>query len=145
MRILAYKLLTQAIIVLGNLRASVTPRRSLKRRDERCYDVLNTERWSCCDCGLTHEFNYFGPEHDCGHELGDYVRVGFKRVGHAWPIRPTAYDYTWRKGTTSSPLAIPRISPPPPPPDDLNLGVELRYVGKSPRRIKVRKVRRDES
>lgn len=102
MRLLAYKLLTQAILALGNLRAWVITREWLERPKGRVFDFYSEDSQQCCDCKLVHEAKYFGPDTDCGHESG---YPGFAIVGHMWPRRPVGYDYSWRKGAATPDLA----------------------------------------
>ena len=114
LRILAYKALTQAIIWLGLLRQKTMPHKGIVPRPlqmvalgNRVFDLLETESWVCCDCGLGHMSDWFGPDVDCGHE-NPHLRYGFRVVGHFRPVRPRAYDYSWRKGAPPSSLAVPR-------------------------------------
>lgn len=98
MKFLAYKLLTQAIIILGNIResllaewASRTWNEDWEVRQDRTFYASNKESFMCCDCGLTHiTLPFTGrPVVDPAHKF--------------IPVRPKNYDYSFRKfaGTPS--------------------------------------------
>ncbi len=77
MRLFLYKLLTQAIIILGILRSKLDLDLTV-RVDRTFKDPPHLFSNVCCDCELTHRFSY---------------REG---VRYQQPIRPRGYDYGWR-------------------------------------------------
>lgn len=104
MRLLAYDLLTQAIILLGCLRGVVARNLSHCYPPGRVFDVYDHDSMECCDCGLVHHAEYFGPDHDCGHQ-SEYPPL--RIVGHMFPWRPAGYRYQWRYGAGRPSLAVP--------------------------------------
>ena len=104
MRVLVYKLLTQAIIILGHLRKRLIAREWQERPAGRVFDVFHLDAMECCDCGLVHEAEYFEERDSCNHQP---LYEGLQIVGHMWPRRPKGYDYSWRKGAAKSDLALP--------------------------------------
>lgn len=108
-RLAVYALLTQAILLLGRLRAAVVRHAWLHARRERTFDVYAEERWSCCDCGLEHDFSAFQPGEECQHEP---LAGPIARVGHAWPVRPSGYGYRLRLGAEPASLARRRTTAP---------------------------------
>lgn len=102
-RLFAYKLLTQAILLLGWVRERIVLRAWHEKPPGRVFDLYSDDRWKCCDCGLVHEATYFGPDEPCGHEP---AYLGAVIVGHTCPLRPKGYDYTWRKAAATPDLAI---------------------------------------
>ena len=83
MRLFLYKLLTQAIILLGVLRSKLDLG-MIVRVDRTFQDPPHLFSNVCCDCELTHRYTY---------------REG---VRYQQPIRPAGYDYRWRRMTSSS-------------------------------------------
>ena len=77
MRLLLYKILTQAIIILGRLRSQLDLD-LIVRVDRSFKDPPHLFSTVCCDCELTHRFTY---------------REGLRLQQ---PIRPGGYDYSWR-------------------------------------------------
>lgn len=106
-----YELLTQAIIIFGELRRRVAWSMPERRVPGRVFDVYEDERWECCDCGLVHDQVIVGREFEgtCEHER---MRAppSFHRVGHSYPIRPVAYRYRLRLGAGVPSLAVPKKS-----------------------------------
>lgn len=102
MRLLAYEVLTQLIVWLGALRQRLMERQWWQPRHDRIFDLYEFDRWSCCDCGLQHAAEYFGPDHDCGHRPLHGLRI----VGHCWPVRPKSYHYRLRTGAAKPDLAV---------------------------------------
>ena len=84
MRLFLYKLLTQAIIILGRLRSKLHIDMTV-RVDRTFRDPPHMFSIECCDCDLTHRVSY---------------REG---VRYQQPIRPTGYDYGWRRLSEPSP------------------------------------------
>jgi len=83
MRLFLYKLLTQAIIILGRLRSSLDLDLTV-RVDRTFQDLPSLFSIVCCDCELTH-------------------RVSHREdVRYQQPIRPEGYDYSWRRLADSS-------------------------------------------
>ena len=78
MRLVLYKILTQAIIILGSLRSKLDLD-LIVRVDRSFKDPPHLFSTVCCDCELTHRFTY---------------REGLRLQQ---PIRPGGYDYSWRK------------------------------------------------
>jgi len=104
-RLILYEVLTQLIIWLGFLRARLIHRFWMKRPSGRVFDLYKFDSWICCDCGLEHNSEYFGPGYDCGHQAPhEFVEI----VGHSWPMRPLGYRYKLRIGAEKPSLAIPR-------------------------------------
>ena len=87
MRLLIYKVLTQLIIILGELRSrNKLSIQRIVRRDRTFFNEISEIRapsWGvfneCCDCGLAHRLWLDGE--------GLYQR----------PERPEGYDYGWRR------------------------------------------------
>jgi len=78
LRLLLYKILTQAIIILGSLRSKLDLD-LIVRVDRTFKDPPHLFSTVCCDCELTHRYTY---------------REGLRLQQ---PIRPGDYDYSWRK------------------------------------------------
>jgi len=85
LRLLLYKLLTQAIIILGRLRSKLDLD-LIVRVDRTFKDPPHLFSNVCCDCELTHRFTYS------------------EGVRYQQPIRPKGYDYSWRKFAGKSSL-----------------------------------------
>lgn len=96
LKLLAYKLLTQGIILLGLARDRVMKGQWEQVVESRTFDIYDREYEVCCDCGGVHLTKY----------SGDGPAIGWKIVGHKWPVRPMGYDYTWRKGNPLPDLAV---------------------------------------
>lgn len=92
-RLCLYEALTQAILVLGCLREHMLAHGWQTTMKARTFDVYREEYWYCCDCGLGHKVEYFGPDHACGH-VAEHPDEPI--VGHAYPIRPAGYGYRLR-------------------------------------------------
>lgn len=75
-----YKLLTQTIIILGELREKLGLE-MIVRQDRTFKDPPHMFSMVCCDCSLTHRL---------------YRKEG---VQYMQPIRPEEYDYSWRRFT----------------------------------------------
>ena len=102
-----YEALTQAIVALGAWRERLVFWFPTNEPKGRVFDVYRDEVFSCCDCGLEHRVEYFGPDHDCGHQPAKYAGKT-PIVGHMYPRRPNGYGYRWRKGAGSPDLALPK-------------------------------------
>lgn len=100
MRLLAYELLTQAIILLGRARTRVAP--DVVRVSSRVFDHYSIEGSECCDCGLIHDIEHFMAGQTCDHEQDDPL---LRPVGHMWPLRPVGYRYRLRVGAGAPDLA----------------------------------------
>lgn len=83
MKLFLYKLFTQCIIILGELRVKLNIDMEV-RRDRTFPDPPHLFSNICCDCGLTHWV----------------IRRDGKRFQQ--PHRPKDYDYTWRHGAGES-------------------------------------------
>lgn len=91
MKFFAYKLLTQAIIILGNIRESLLAEWTSRNwnedwelRKDRTFYMSNAASFDCCDCGLTHTTTPLD-----GKLIID--------PAHRFiPIRPKNYDYSFR-------------------------------------------------
>ena len=88
-----YKLLTQAIIVLGRIRESIlvewtSPKwkEDWEVRKDRTFYASNHESFACCDCGLTHLALPLDGK--------SVIDPSHKFV----PVRPKNYDYSFRWG-----------------------------------------------
>jgi len=79
MKLHLYKLLTQAIIILGKLRQTLNMKPVI-RNDRVFVDPQELRFFTCCDCGLAHTIE----PHDDKFNL---VR----------PVRVEGYDYLWRR------------------------------------------------
>lgn len=108
MRLLLYKILTQTIILLGWVRKRLIKKSWRERPADRIFDFYNFDCMECCDCGLSHETEYFGPDVKCGHSS---AYSGLKIVGHMFPLRPKGYNYGLRWGAAIPDLAkeIPNL------------------------------------
>jgi len=84
-RLFLYKVLTQSIIILGELRDMLNLD-VIVRKDRTFKDPPHLFSNICCDCGLTHWFVY---------EEGNRFQQ---------PHRPRNYDYSWRKFAGESAL-----------------------------------------
>lgn len=85
MRLIIYKLLSQAIIILGRLRSKLDLD-LIVLVDRTFKDPPHLFSTVCCDCELTHRFTY---------------KEGLRLQQ---PIRPGGYDYSWRKFAGESAL-----------------------------------------
>lgn len=106
MRLLLYELLTQAIILLGRLRARV--QHSMGNPiavGHRVFDEYGAESAYCCDCGLGHLREPIHPEHEPCHHAQPPMR---KAAFHSRPIRPATYQYRLRFGAAHPSLAVER-------------------------------------
>jgi hypothetical protein len=94
LRLFLYKLLTQAIIILGRAREKLGLQMVIRKDrtfvDKKAlleypsYGIINV----CCDCGLAHRM---------------WLRDGDL---HQQPERPREYDYSWRRyASPSSPYS----------------------------------------
>lgn len=91
MKFFLYKLLTQAIIILGHIRKSILAEwtspnwsKDWEMRKDRTFYMSNHASFGCCDCGLTHTTVPLNgkPRIDPAHKF--------------IPIRPKGYDYSFR-------------------------------------------------
>lgn len=97
MRLFIYKVLTQLIILLGELRSRNNLNIQRIIRNDRTFfneiSTIRTPSWGvineCCDCGLAHRLWI--------DEKGLYQR----------PERPEGYDYNWRRFATPSTGFLP--------------------------------------
>lgn len=86
MRVFAYEILTQLIIILGRLRKFVIGNRFQYelRKDRTFYTPIPVD-CECCDCGLRHAYRL--PDED-----KKYRQISHKSI----PIRPQGYTYKLR-------------------------------------------------
>ena len=102
LRLVAYKFLTQLIVLLGRVRDAILEGQRVEVVAHRTCDVLDSDWWFCCDCGAIHYFKSFDMPNSCGHEA---INPTKDIIGHIWPMRPIGYNYRWRFGARAATLA----------------------------------------